>query len=845
MDWWKLRKTSCKRRAVLKSRSFDSSAAADSLGMTAFFRERAARMTGLALVCAALLAACVVRADSGVLIPLDKQAPDPAILSLTEMDVEIHIDNGDARVWIRQVFTNHTDKLQEGNYVFALPSGTQVSDFAVWDGPVRIPAVILERKRAQALYQELKSQAIDPGLLQQGERTEDDDRRSAVFSAHIVPIAPWGTKRLEMEYHQRIGVDARKSYFLLPLKPDAYASQKVAHLTIHFELHSEPAMENFALKGKLLPLKIDAQDEHTVRGSVTAENIDLAEDFAATWGVKNAGNAMEVIAYRNAHPVAAAAPMEAADVTPAQGKKKGKQKEKTQAEAEPGYFEATAQLNAPSASAASATDAGGRTFVVLMDTSLSMQWEKLERAYAAAAKLLESLKPQDRFNLLLFNTRVESFKPGPVAADSATVMAAMDWLRASHLRGGTDFEKALDAGLAQAAAPHSALVVLTDGGADRGEIRTGKLAAWYGANWNAITAERRPKTDVFAVGDDANLGLLRILARNDGVMEHVLSSEPVEFKLESFLERAGATPIGNLRMTVTPAGAVDKVYALDDAVFDGGQAAWVGEYAKAAKHVGFRAEGQQQGQPVTAETKADLPAEALEHDQLPRMWAWARVQALLEQIDREGETEAAIQEIIRLARKYKFVTPYTSFLAAPRALLRPRVIRPGDPVLRIHTDPAIRSVVALFPFGLEKPLRYLAGEDVWQTRFLAPVEMTDGVYEVRLILRDREGQVYREQKSFVIASRPPAVKVRLDRLRYRAGETVPLVVRASASTRTLTARVEGLAPVSLHWNREANASTGTLPLPAHLPAGDYTLVVTAEDVAHNLATAEVHIEVVP
>jgi Ca-activated chloride channel family protein len=271
----------------------------------------------------------------------------------------------------------------------------------------------------------------------------------------------------------------------------------------------------------------------------------------------------------------------------------------------------------------------------------------------------------------------------------------------------------------------------------------------------------------------------------------------------------------------------------------------VGQYTKPAKSADFRVEGQRQGQVVQAAIKADLPAEALEHDQLPRLWAGARVQALLDQIERDGETEAAIQEIIRLARKYKFVTPYTSFLAAPRALLRPRVIRPGDPILRIHTDPAIVSVVALFPFGLEKPLRFLHDEDVWQTRFLAPPEMSDGVYPVRLILRDKDGQVYREQKSFVIASKPPTVKIKLNQTRYRAGESIPLSVSASQNTRTLIARVEGLAPVPLHWSRDAAASTGQVPLPPRLPAGDYTLTVTAEDVAHNLATAEVHIEVVP
>jgi len=809
------------------------------------------RRTNWALVLLLLLPMAAA-ADSGVLVPTDKQAPDPAILSLSEMQVDIHVDNGDARVWVRQVFVNHTNRPQEGNYLFALPGGTTISDFAVWDGPVRTPAVILERKRAKAIYQELKSQAIDPGLLEQGERTEDDARRSSIFSAHIVPIPAYGTKRLEIEYHEHIPVSARKSYFLLPLKPDSYASQKVAKLSIHFDLRSAARLKDFAFQGHLLPFHIDQQGEHVIRGSVDAANIDLAEDFSTVWAQNEAQNAVEVIAYRNPNPIAPAAlelaSSEAAVPTQAQ---KGKHKpppQQANAPAEPGFFETLAQLSAPAATVA-AGGQGGRTVVVLMDTSLSMQWEKLERSYAAAAKLLETLGPEDKFNLLLFNTRVDSFKPAPVKADLASTRAAIDWLRQSHLRGGTDLQKALDAGLGQFSGIDStgttALVLLTDGETTRGLIQTGKLADWYSAKWNQIPMERRPKTEVFAVGDDANLPLLRMLSRNGGVMEQVLSTEPVEFKLAAFLGKVGRSPIGDLRLTAAPQAAVDKVYSLEEAVFDGGEGRWVGQYTKPQKGVSFSVSGNQDGRGLKAESKVDLPAQSLEHDQLPRLWAGARVQALLEQIEREGETEAAINEIIMLARKYKFVTPYTSFLAAPRALLRPRVIRPGDPVLRVHTDKAIVSVIALFPFGLEKPLRYLAGEDVWQTRFLAPTDMKDGSYPVRLVLRDADGQVYREQKSFVIASTPPTVKVRLDKTRYRAGEMIPLKVSASENTRTLTARMEGLAPVCLHWNQEAGASTGHLWLPQALPAGEYVLAVTAEDMAHNLGSAEVHIEVVP
>ena len=44
-------------------------------------------------------------------------------------------------------------------------------------------------------------------------------------------------------------------------------------------------------------------------------------------------------------------------------------------------------------------------------TSLSMQWEKLERSYQALEALLRLLQPTDRFSLLLFNNQTQAFQP--------------------------------------------------------------------------------------------------------------------------------------------------------------------------------------------------------------------------------------------------------------------------------------------------------------------------------------------------------------------------------------------------------------------------------------------------
>ena len=353
---------------------------------------------------------------------------------------------------------------------------------------------------------------------------------------------------------------------------------------------------------------------------------------------------------------------------------------------------------------------------------------------------------------------------------------------------------------------------------------------------------QRPRTYVFGVGDDANLVLLKFLAQQNGVFEWVRSSEPMDFKLKIFLSKIGARPVENLRLAA-PAGT-DLVYSLDEASFPGSAPAWVGQYSKPGRAL-FAVSGIRDGKPLAAQATVNLPSQNTDFPYLPRAWAKARVDALLDKINRDGEDQASIDEIIRLSRKYKFVTPYTSFLAAPRSLLRPRLIRPGDPVLRIKTDSAIQSVVAMFPFGLVKKLRYLEKEDMWQTRFLAPSDMKDGTYRVKLLLRDRDGRVFRESKSFVIASTGPVVKTKLDKTRYRGGDVIALKVSASETTRTITARLYGAMPVRLKWNPEMKSNTGNLTIPSALPAGRYMVTVTAEDFAHNMASQEVAIDVVP
>lgn len=763
------------------------------------------------LICVTLCASTAF-ADSGVIIPSGKSAPDSSILSTESINVQIVIDNGHATVSLKEVFHNHQDRTLEGIYSLALPGNAAVSDFAVWDDLTRIPGVILERKRANELYEEIRNQAIDPGLLQSGEVSEsnapDQAKRSTEFTVNIVPILPYGYKRIEAEYRETIPVSQLASSFVLPLK--ASVPLRIGSLSVSLDLRSEQPIANFEEVSKKYPLKIVKQTPNTLTASFNQNDVDLTSDLEIRYTLAN-DKTPRVTTYRTGEAT------------------------------EPGYFETSAILQPPHTQAVES--ASGRTVIVLFDTSLSMQWDKLERSFQALETILRSLKPADSFNVVTFNSEPVSFAPKPQSVTSDSIAKALDFVRATDLRGGTNLEAAFKPALAQSTG-ETYVVLLSDGDMTEGTIVPRKFESWLDQAWKSIPAEQRPHLYTLAIGDDANLRFMRRLAAHAGAFEQVNTTEPLEFKLASFVHEIGLAPLSPVNLSISPELNTKFVYRLLADDYPGTRASWVGEYLKPSAAEFTVTTGA--GANASRETAlAQLPAINTAHPYLPAAWARARVDALLEKIDREGEDEASIEEIIRLSRKYHFVTPYTSFLAAPRALLRPRLIRPGDPVLRVRTDPSITSVIALFPFGLTKPLRYLTGEDIWQTRFVAPDDMADGAHVVRLILRDHDGHVFREQKTFLISSHPPIVRVRMDRKQVHAGESLALHVEASQSTRTITAQLYGAEPLFLRWNESDKSNTGVLNIPPTLPPGRYSIHITAEDIAHNISHQEAPLEILP
>ncbi|HLG14612.1 MAG TPA: VIT domain-containing protein [Blastocatellia bacterium] len=772
-----------------------------------------------------LFVSALAYAQSGVLIPGNADKPDPAVLTLDEMSVHIVIDNQFARVRVAQIFGNHTDRVQEGRYVFLIPTTAAISDFAVWDGDVRIPGVILEKRRAEELYRDLALQHIDPGLLKQ----EREDTAGTAFTVEVTPIPAYGTKRLELEYTEALRVENLESFFSFPFRPSEYGTQSVGHLEIRLQIASRFPMSDLDLKSKSYALAFIENTSQYKSAVFEGSNIQLTEDFAFGYGLTIPRTAFEFLAYRAPERITA-----------------DELRDPRLAEREPdGYFEAATVFNEAGRAPGETEPPPPRSVLVLLDTSLSMQWEKLDRAYEAVEGLLRSLTPQDSFNLMLFNDEVGAVSDRPLEGRPDEIERALAFIKSSYLSGGTDLGAALERAAQLAKSLPSRkdrnIVMITDGNSSLGTTRTRAIIDRF---QKANDAGPRARLYVFGIGADTNIQLLGELARaSHGYFDWTRETDDLSFKLKSFVSKVGRDPIDSLKLQTAGAANLYQVYPdYDAAAYDGTRISFVGRYKRPGSST-IAVTGNAAGRPVNLSRQFELPERDDSHPHVPRMWARARVDALLRQIALNGETREAMDEIIALSKKYKFVTPYTSFLAAPRSLLRPRVIRPGDPVLRVQCDQSITEVTAVFPFGLTKRLTYIKDEDVWETRFIAPREMADGAYSCRLVLVDRKGRAYQEEKSFVIDSRPPRLHASVNQAVARAGEELVLTVRADSDTRTIAARIFGALPVPVVWDAKAKANVGYLRIPAGLPSGTYTIQVTADDFAHNSSVTEVTVEV--
>jgi Ca-activated chloride channel family protein len=551
-------------------------------------------------------------ADGVVIVepPPGVPAPRAPNLVVEYHRVSVEITDQVATTDVDQVFLNDTQYDLEGIYVFPLPEEAAISEFAMYVDGERWEGEILPREEARQIYEDIVRRRLDPALLEYVGRD--------TFKASIFPIEPGDERRVELTYSQILDNEGGLIKYVYPLDTERFSAQPLEEVVISVKVRSAQPIR--AIYSPSHDVAIDRIDEHTVNVSFEASDVLPDRDFELYYTVSDDEFGLNLLSYRES--------------------------------GEDGFF---LLLLAPTVEV-DEREVVAKDVILVLDTSGSMEGEKIEQAKGALEFILEHLNPEDRFNIVAFSTGVRVYEREPQPATRADqAQRFIDDLRAV---GGTNIDLALAEALAMANGERPQIVIfLTDGLPTEGVTDTDRIVADVDRQ---ISENVRVFT--FGVGDDVNTFLLDTVAQdNRGASSYVHPQESIEEEVSSFYAKVSMPLLANVELDFGDLRVEDTYpYPLPD-LFAGTQLVVVGRYREGGRtDVVLRGEVNGEEQRFVYENLKFSNQGGEEF--IPRLWATRKIGYLLNEIRLHGEGRELIDEIVDLSVRYGIMTPYTSFL---------------------------------------------------------------------------------------------------------------------------------------------------------------------------------------
>jgi Ca-activated chloride channel homolog len=302
----------------------------------------------------------------------------------------------------------------------------------------------------------------------------------------------------------------------------------------------------------------------------------------------------------------------------------------------------------------------------MVEEDVAGQGSRLAHLQKALTYCISHLKPADRFNIVDFGTEARAFKEELLTATPENVQKALAHVEKLKPRGRTAIEEAvtLSLGMFTETTDAKNLIFLTDGVPNEGETDTDKLAA--------LLEKRNTKHArifAFGCGNELNTRLLDMLATdNGGSAAYVMAKEDLTTRITDLYDRIANPVLTDIKVTFQNM-KVEEIYPrrMPD-LFKGQQIVLFGRYMVEegawAAEKDILVSGRLAGKEVSFPYTLKFPAESTKNEFLPRVWAGRKVGHLMVEAKKNGGQKEVIDEIVRLAKQYGIVTPYTSFLIA-------------------------------------------------------------------------------------------------------------------------------------------------------------------------------------
>lgn len=558
--------------------------------------------------------------------PIPTPQPIPVMeYKIKELNVEAKLDRQIAKVQVSQTFQNTGNQQMEVCFVFPLPYDGAIDQLTLMVDGKEFEAKLMDKDAARAVYESIVRRNQDPALLEW--------IGTGMFKTSVFPVPAGAERKVSLRYTQVCRTANGLTDFIFPMSTAKYTSKPVENVNVKIAIESDADIKNVYSPSHLIDTK--RPDEKHAVVSYSGKDVIPSSDFRLLYDVGAGKLGASVLSYRPDG-------------------------------SDEGFF----MLLASPEIKAMTEEQQSKTVMFVIDRSGSMAGKKLDQAKGALKFVLNNLKEKDLFNIVAYDSDVESFRPELEKFNDETRKSALGFVEGLYAGSGTNIDGGLKAALAHVKDPSrpNYIVFLTDGLPTSGVTNEAQIIA------NAKAANQgRVRIFAFGVGYDVNSRLLDSVAgQNFGQSEYVRPNEDIEERVSKFYAKISApvmtdavAEIGFDGVKPEEGAPVSRVYPKGPYdLFAGQQLVVVGRYKKdGAAKVTIK------GKVGGAEQRFDFPASFVAKSAdstnsfVEKIWAMRRVGEIIDEIDLKGRNDELVKELVSLATKHGIITPYTSFLA--------------------------------------------------------------------------------------------------------------------------------------------------------------------------------------
>ena len=578
---------------------------------------------------ASLLSLCLLA--GAPLVGAQRPERVPAGVRMTQARLEVRIVEGVASTTIHQTWRNDGGGEAEAVWILPLPEGAVADGFTMTMNGVATAGDVLDADQARGVYEGIVRSRRDPGLLEYFGR--------GCLRARIFPIPAQGEVQVVVGYRQVLPERLGLREWSFPLAASGAGGMAPELLVLDLALASKRPIKN--AWSPLPTLQVLQKSDHEVRASFEGSPALLGgKELALYHSLSEKEFGLDLLAHRGAGEEQGTFLML---VSP---KREWQEQETLK-----------------------------KSIVFVLDTSGSMEGEKFAQARASLHLFLDSLSPEDQFDVVPFATEAEPFFASRVPATPERIGEAKARVDKLVAAGGTNIEGALTKALASQVADGRVPIVvfLTDGEPTVGMTNKDDILA-------SVKRGNTGGSRVFVLGVGAKLDthlLDRLAQDHGGARDYVRSAERIDDKVRALFAKLSHPVMTGLELTVDGLATTQVTPARLPDLFAGDRLEILGRYAGDGARA-IRLRGVVNGAPREYVYEASFPRESGgEASFVPALWAERRVAGLLDAIRLNGPNAELVNEVERLGREYRIVTPYTSHL----------VVEPGLRVGGLHRGP--------------------------------------------------------------------------------------------------------------------------------------------------------------